>query len=73
MLSVGNKQPEKVVQAEMIIKGETVVCQRDSDASVNVIPLMNIKNAVLEESKKKLHICNGTMIHPKEKKKLSSC
>ena len=26
LLSVGNKQPEKVIKAETIIEGETVVC-----------------------------------------------
>ena len=71
MLSVGNKQPEKVVQAEMIIKGETVVCQIGSGASVNVIPLRHIKHSVLEQSKTKLHIYNGIVILPRGK--LGSC
>ena len=71
ILSVGNKQPEKVIKAELFIKGETVVCQIDSGASVNVIPLRQIKNSVLEKSKTKLHIYNGIVIRPRGK--LGSC
>ena len=67
LLYVGNEQPEKVIKAEMIIKGETVVCQRYSGASVNVTPL---KNSVLEKRKTKLHMYNDTVIRPKGKTQL---
>ena len=70
LLSVGNKQPGKVIKTEMSIKGETVVYQIDSGASVNVIPLRQIKNSVLEKSKTKLHMYNGTVIRPKGKTQL---
>ena len=70
MLSVGNKQLEKVIKAELVIKGETVVCQIDSGASVNLIPLRHIKSSVLEKSKTKLHIYNVTVIRPKRKTQL---
>ena len=69
-LSVGNKRPGKVIKTEMSIKGETVVYQMDSGASVNVIPLRQIKNSVLEKSKTKLHMYNGTVIRPKGKTQL---
>ena len=71
LLSTGNKQPGKVIKAEMIIKGGTVIWQIDSGASVNVIPLRHIKNSVLEKSKTKLHMYNRTVIRPK--RKISSC
>ena len=70
MFSVGNEQPEKVIKPEMIIKGETVVCQIDSGASVNLIPLRHIKSSVLEKRKTKLHIYNDTVIRPKGKTQL---
>ena len=55
----------------MTIKGEAVVCQIDSGAGVNVIPLRHIKHSVLEQSKTKLHIYNGIVIRPRGK--LGSC
>ena len=70
LLPVGNKQPEKVNKAEIITKGETVVCQIDSGASVKIIPPRHIKNSVLEKSKTKLHMFNGTVIRPKGKTQL---
>ena len=70
LLPVGNKQPEKVNKAEIITKGETVVCQIGSGASVNVIPLRHIKNSVLKKSKTKIHMYNGTVIRPKGKPQL---
>ena len=71
LLSVGNKQPEKVIKVEMIIKDGTVICQIDSDASLNVVPLRHIKNSLLEKSKTKVHVYNRTVIRPK--RKISSC
>ena len=53
LLFVGNKQPEKVIKVEMIIKDGTVICQIDSGASVNVVPLRHIKNSVLEKKQDK--------------------
>ena len=66
-LSAGNKQPEMIIQAEMIIKGETVVCQIHSGATINVIRLKHIQNSVLEKSKTKLHMYNCIVIRPKGK------
>ena len=54
----------------MIIKGGTFVCQIDSGASVNIIPLRHIKNSVLEKSKTKVHMCSGTVIGSKGKTQL---
>ncbi|KAK7098152.1 hypothetical protein V1264_002510 [Littorina saxatilis] len=48
----------------MIVQGNTVACQVDCGASVNIIPARHAKDAALKETKKNLFVYNGTVLKP---------
>ncbi|KAK7105231.1 hypothetical protein V1264_016637 [Littorina saxatilis] len=67
LLAVHSKQQEqsqKIIKAKMIVQGNTVACQVDCGASVNIIPARHAKDAALKETKKNLYVYNGTVLKP---------
>lgn len=52
------------VHAKMIVHDEAVIFQVDSGTSINILPRKHLRDEVMEETKKKLQMWNGSSVKP---------